>query len=913
MLTAPGDSAVGTPVAAAPASRHASASRARLLARWIGPVVAVVLFALALHALRGELALHSYSDIVREVRTMPLQRLLAAAAFTALTYAILPAYDALALAYAGRRLSLGRMGLGSFVAYGLSQTLGFPSITGSAVRYRFWSAWGMTTTEIAQAAAFAGLTFTLGVLFVSGAALVLEPAATLRLFRIPPAVAVALGTALLAIIAAFTGWSALHGGRELRVRGWAFPVPALRFTLAQLVVAVADWAAAAAVLYVLLPSPAPIGFLPFAGAFVLAHAAGLISHVPGGIGVFETLMILVLRPVLPADQALGILLAYRAIFYLVPFGLALLALAAHEAGQHRERIAAVADSATSSVRAVGASAVDTVARWAPGILPPVLSVATFAAGVLLLLSGATPGVRARETSIVSAVSLPVVELSHLAGSLAGAGLLVLAWAIRRRLDAAYPLTVAALGVGIVASLLKGIDYEEATLLAIVLAAVLPFRHLFYRRTALTAEPFTPGWTIAVVAVLGTVAWVGVLSYEHVEYGSELWWRFRPHGDASRFLRAGMLSSGGLLAFGLLRLLRHADVEPAAPGADQLARASTVIGATTNSAASLALLGDKALLFSESGRAFIQYGIKGRSWVAMGDPVIGADCPPEEATELAWTFRRLVDEQGGWPVFYQGSPAILPLYIDLGLTLFKLGEEARVPLTGFSMEGSGRRGLRRALKDVEKTGARFEVIPAAQVPALLPELRAVSDHWLADKHVHEKRFSLGFFDEAYLARFPVAVLRMPVLTADAATAATADAPTPTRIVAFANVWPGDGSHELSVDLMRFADAPRGAMDYIFLHLMLWGRDAGYEWFNLGMAPLAGIEPREVAPLWARASAWLFQHGEHFYNFQGLRHYKEKFDPVWTPKYLAAPGGLALPRVLVNVATLVSGGVTGVLRR
>ena len=135
----------------------------------------------------------------------------------------------------------------------------------------------------------------------------------------------------------------------------------------------------------------------------------------------------------------------------------------------------------------------------------------------------------------------------------------------------------------------------------------------------------------------------------------------------------------------------------------------------------------------------------------------------------------------------------------------------------------------------------------------------------------------------------------------------------RIVAFANLLCGAGRDELSIDLMRQRphDAPSGVMDYLFLELMLWGRAEGYRWFSLGMAPFSGFDVRTLAPLWNRAGAFLFRQGEHFYNFQGVRQYKEKFDPVWEPRYLASPGGLALPRILANVAALVSGGITGVV--
>ena len=115
-------------------------------------------------------------------------------------------------------------------------------------------------------------------------------------------------------------------------------------------------------------------------------------------------------------------------------------------------------------------------------------------------------------------------------------------------------------------------------------------------------------------------------------------------------------------------------------------------------------------------------------------------------------------------------------------------------------------------------------------------------------------------------------------------------------------------------MRYDDsAPPGVMDYLFLQLMQYGKDRGYRWFNLGMAPLSGVEARSRTQLWNRAAALAFQHGENFYNFQGLRQYKEKFHPIWEPRYLAIPRGLALPVILTNIASLIGGGVRGVVAK
>jgi phosphatidylglycerol lysyltransferase len=579
-----------------------------------------------------------------------------------------------------------------------------------------------------------------------------------------------------------------------------------------------------------------------------------------------------------ASALLGALIAYRAVYYLLPFCAGVLLLAQYELRPYAPR-------ALDAARSVGG--------WVPRLVPQVLSGAVFLTGVILLGSGATPAMPSRLAWVGRLLPLGIIELSHFLGSVAGVGLLVLAWALWHRLDAAYGLTVALLGVGIGASLLKGGDWEEATVLAIVLGAVLPARRYFYRKAALAAEPLETGWLLAILAVVGGSIWLGFFAHRHAEYRNELWWRFALHADAPRFLRASVGVVGVLLLIGLVRLFRRAPAALALPGPAELDRAAALIADLPDVSASLALVGDKALLFSEDGRGLLMYGVEGRSWVALGDPV----GPQADQVELVWRFRELADRQGGWTVFYEVGVGCLPLYIDLGLTLLKLGEEARVPLADFSLEGPNRRALRRGQRQMEREGVGFEVVPAAEVPPLLPVLRAISDAWLLEKRTREKGFSLGFFDEAYIARFPIALARRGG-----------------EIVAFANVWTTRPKVKLSMDLMRYRpDAPPGVMQYLCTELMLWGKAEGYQYFGLGMAPFSGMERRALAPLWSRLGAFMYRYGEHFYNFQGLREFKEKFDPVWEPRYLASPGGLALPRILANVAALIGGGMRGVVTK
>jgi phosphatidylglycerol lysyltransferase len=487
--------------------------------------------------------------------------------------------------------------------------------------------------------------------------------------------------------------------------------------------------------------------------------------------------------------------------------------------------------------------------------------------------------------------LPVLEASHFLASLGGALLLVVAFGLRRRVDSAYHAAAALLAAGVLLSLLKGLDFEEALLLSGILAALAASRGEFYRKSAFNAESFTAGWMAAVALVVGASVWLGLFSFKHIEYSNSLWWQFELAHNAPRFLRASVGASAVVLLFALTRLFRPACPEPAAPAAADLERAAAIAAGSGDTSAWLALLGDKELLFSEKGNAFLMYSVRGRSWVCLGGP----EGPDEERRELLWRFAELCDRHGGRPVFYEVPGADLASFADLGMTFLNLGEAGKVPLAGFSLEGGTRKSLRQTVTKVEKEGYVFEVFPREAVPALLPELRLISDSWLAEKKTREKGFSLGSFNEEYLKLFPCAVIKKDGVT-----------------LAFANIWTSGG--ELSVDLMRYLPgAPGGVMDYLFVKLMLWGNEKGFANFDLGMAPLSGIQSRSLAPLGSRLGSFLYRHGENFYNFQGLRAYKEKFGPVWAPRYLASPGGLALPGILLDVTALISGGLKGAVSR
>ncbi len=542
-------------------------------------------------------------------------------------------------------------------------------------------------------------------------------------------------------------------------------------------------------------------------------------------------------------------------------------------------------------------------RWMREARPAALEAAplgsaalTLLAGVVLLVSGATPSDPERFQFLASVLPLWLIEISHFLSSILGLVLVLLSFGLRRRLDAAWGASLVVLAVGALLALLKGFNWEETALLALVFLLIIPTRAAFPRRAQLTRMEITPGWLASAAACVAGAAILGWWQYHHADYSDTLWWKVIGDADAERSIRAWAGAAILLLAVGLWRLVSTpATPRVAGEGDPDFARVRAILAEAQEAepSANLALLGDKRFLFSPSGRSFLMFGVRGRSWVALGAPV-GLRA---ERLELLWRFRELADAHAARPGLYGVGPELLPDLVELGFAIQKSGESATVPLEAFTLQGRRREVLRRNWRKARDGGATFEVLDHDQVLAHMGQLKAVSDGWL-DRHAGgDKAFSMGGFSPLYVAQFPCAVVKV-----DGA------------LTAFATIWTTADRSAFSMDLMRYADeAPKNVMDFLFVELLQWGRAEGYEAFEFGMAPLAGLEDRPLAPILSRVGNLLFERGEDFYNFRGVRRYKDKYDPVWQPRYVAAPHKWTIPLILADVGLLSSGGVSGLGRR
>ena len=278
---------------------------------------------------------------------------------------------------------------------------------------------------------------------------------------------------------------------------------------------------------------------------------------------------------------------------------------------------------------------------------------------------------------------------------------------------------------------------------------------------------------------------------------------------------------------------------------------------------------------QSGRCAIAYRVAAHIAIALGDPV-------GPVTEIETTVRQFFEMcvANGWKAaFYQTLPDFLPLYRRLELKKLKIGDDAMVDLSDFSLEGKSKRDVRSKLRYFGGMGIRVVVYQPPAPDDLIAQLKVVSDQWLAIPGRRERGFAVGRFDSEYLRSKPV----LTVVDAEG------------TVLAFINLISVNRT-EITGDLMRRrTDVPNGVMDYLFVKLFEYARKKGYSRVSLGMAPMTGFQEHEEATLEERMIHGVFQKLNFIFSFRGLRHYKAKFATSWEPRYLIYQSSMDLPRI------------------
>jgi len=649
-------------------------------------------------------------------------------------------------------------------------------------------------------------------------------------------------------------------------------------------VSLLDWLLAAATLYACIyitGEHVKPGLL--LGAFAGAGVLGLVSQVPGGLGVFDGLILLALTEA-GYDKAAIVtgLMLFRIAYYLLPLLMAL--FMGSEMLTRRSPMLTRLRTRLAGHPLFGVLGLPVTLLGDLGTR--LLAILTFGAGAMQLASAAIPSVSEHVEVVRQTLPILAVESSNWFSILSGVILLGLARGIDGRLRLAYRVAQWLLLISAALAVTKGLHFGEALFLLAVAALLRTRKRVFTRRAMTLSSATTFGWYAGLVVCVFVFFAIGVAQVLGDDSFDLFYVGFGEHTSRiGRGLAAALL---GVVIYLIWQIFAVKRPQLTLPDRAELERAKALYATQGGGEfAHLTFMGDKHLFWAADHQAVIAYGAVRDRLVALGSPC-GSDTGIARAI---LDFRHFADAQDRVPVFYEVLEPDLSLYHDHGFDLFKLGELALVRLSEFSLAGKRWEDLRQATNRAVKEKLTFELVYPPFDTALLTDLERVSDAWLADKGGGEKGFSLGRFDPDYFSWSPLGLVRRDG-----------------ELIAFANVLPpyGPGGHA-SVDLMRHvADTPRSTMDFLFAKVMLWAQEQGYELFSLGMAPLSRVGDNPYARVNERLAALAFQYGNRLYNYQGVRKYKDKFKPEWVGAYLAYPRGVWVPGLLIDIAALVSGG-------
>jgi phosphatidylglycerol lysyltransferase len=626
---------------AAEAGRE-GASRFAWLRRQGAAIFGVALLVGAIWVVQREFRTLSVADIRTAMAAIPASALWIAAAWTVLAYAVLAVYDKLGSIYAGRPVSWARSLLASFCGYALAHNLGFAAVSGAAVRYRLYSAWGLTPLEIAKVVGFTSLTFGLGGLALGGLVLLVEPEV------VPWAGAHLPRWALQALAVPF--WGAVAGYvvlsrfvRHIRVFGHEIELPRLRMALTQVALATVDVAVTAAIFYSLLPPAEGLTYVRFLGIYLAAYAAGILAHVPGGIGVFDGAVLLGLQPYMEPAKVVGALLVFRLYYYIVPLFIAGGLFAAFEVGQRRAvlgRLAAVGQ---------GAEALE---------VPAIASLVALA-GALLVFLGSLP---VQGSLLAEWAGYAAAIASHFAASVVGSLLLVTAYGLLRRLTLAWWAALFLLVNGAAIAWLRGEAWWLWGAFLVLVVLLASVRGAFYRDARLTREPLSGEALLPLVAVAGCGITLALVAYGG-RVAETSWWGvvFSPVAPDSLRFTVGLTAV--LLLVGMVRLLRPARIAPL-PWDAGTRRRLAALGALAPAQADGAVLGEAGT----AGMAFLR---REGVWLALGDPAGDR----RDRISAVWRFRDMCERAGVDPAFWRVGPGLLRIYADIGLTAVPVGRAA----------------------------------------------------------------------------------------------------------------------------------------------------------------------------------------------------------------------------------------------
>ncbi|MGL4343971.1 MAG: bifunctional lysylphosphatidylglycerol flippase/synthetase MprF [Cellulosilyticaceae bacterium] len=582
--------------------------------------------------------------------------------------------------------------------------------------------------------------------------------------------------------------------------------------------------------------------------YLIAVLLGTLSKLPSGMGVFETTCLVGLYTIgVPLEHAVVTIILYRIYYSLLPWLISMVLLTWQIINYKNIKLAA---SKKRIIQSLGVHA---------------LAALMFFTGLFILVTTYLPEFQNSSSGYTQLIYMGIGLIT-----------LILSKSVYDKVSSAYFMTLCTLILTITYSLIKQFNIIEVTFLSLLFVLIYCSKSCFYRKAAPLKLMFFINRFICLTVISLMYLWI----YQQilVDNNIPVYINLKEPGY---LITLGVILLVGSLLMCAVKVDKPLFFEPTD---NDLAELSQFLQKYEgNSMTHLLFLKDKNLFYAKDKNVLIGFRPYKDKLIALGDPIGDSRYFNEAINE----FRVYAHQFDMTPLFYEVSDKFLPLYHENGFKFLKLGEEAVVHLKDFTLIGKRGAALRTIKNKMDRGELEFELLSTPIPNEIMDELEHISDSWLEGRK--EKGFSLGFFDREYINRAPVGIVKKDG-----------------QIVGFTTILPHYSNHTVSIDLMRLIPhPPNGAMDALFIGILLWSIEQGYEKFIVGKAPLSNVGTHKFCSPSEKIAKYIYEYGNRVYSFKGLRRYKEKFYPEWEGTYLAYPKGTNLSVTILNLTRLISG--------
>ncbi|MCL2799761.1 MAG: phosphatidylglycerol lysyltransferase domain-containing protein [Endomicrobia bacterium] len=825
-----------------------------------------LIFVGALILLHNQVKDLHYADIINALGAIPSFKIIIALFLALLYYLLLGGYDIVAFKYINAKVPLKPKDIlfTCFVSNVLGVNTGYSMLFGGSVRYRLYSIHNVSMIDVTKVLFFSAATIWLGLLAVGGLVFTITPVSLSGVAKFDISTRW-IGIVFLAVLSAYVLLSVFNF-KPVRILKRNITFPNIKIVSAQIILATADWIIASLTLYILMPS-GEIPYFMLLKVFLVAQLLGIISQVPGGMGVFEASIALLLPTAMENPGVIGGLLAYRAIFYFFPLAVALLMLGFYESSRFVKKL-------DDKMKIFG--------RTVSSAVVQILTVSTFIAGMIALFSASTPFDVAQFKAVINLIPVWFVDLSHFLLSASAAALLFVTRPLQLRIKSAHKWTCIILGFIIALVFITGVPLLILGGFLILFIALLLSKKYFYRDIPAINTRFSQWWFSAIGGVFVLSVWIGffvnredIFSWIRLE---SLFENILNASDAARFLRAsvGMIAIFFLVA--MEQIFRNFVKKPLVFDKNDI---KNIIDSSDYAYAFEALSADKKFVLNDEKNSFIMYAPSGDNWIALGDPV-GKE---SQISETLWRFKEITDGQSVRPAFIGIDGRHMRVYDDIGLDIFKIGEEAKVLLETFKSDGRIAGNFEEIVKNVETQGFKYETVKSADFEKYRSIFAQINAHWEHKYGYIQRNFIPGRYDETYMKDMDFSILIKDK-----------------KICAFSVFAATKNKNEISTGVIRHIDCADDVFTYMVFKNVLWAKENGYKRFDFG---LTYVESEDGNNEVIKQFAKMFTFAEHFnYNVNLLREFKNKFSPEWRDKYIAIHPDIYIIMFLKNFASLIS---------